>query len=795
MLNFFNKFTKQNNFTAEKTGNSQSCIWHGSQQKDVAMKLTTKLLLAFGSTILLIMMIAGLSWNAANNLDRQKKVIEDTEDMITFILRARGAATTAIASSNDKLLEQVEANMQDALKELANLNQIVSLEASKQFIANATDEIKHYVPLLDEIGKVFVHVRDVDIAITKIGYSVQDEMAAVKKEAVETYELTGDARLYMNIAELAYTFTNVRLALTNFLLANNPDAKDVALQKLEEAQNLIQKYTNDAKLAPIAKGMVSYIESGMPLFTDKEKLGTLVANAGKIGDQILKESAGLSNIARQTFVETKENIIQQLIMATGFAVLLGIFLTVILSRNVMKQLGADPKDLSALADRVTAGDYEINDGKAHIGVFNNIIVMVEKMKDALQFSQNILAALPVPCAVFGDDNRLKYANREMMNLLEIPKKMEDCIGETSGQFMFRQENFTTATLKAINSKQQGRTQLEFSTYKNNNIYVSAIAQPLIDRHGHLTDVISVWSDVTEQTVQAKKIADAHENMQKIARELEQVATIASSASEQLSAQIELSGHGAQDQADRVATTATALEEMNATVLEIARNAGTTSDSASTVRAEASAGSESMQECVKAMHDVREESLKLQSEMGVLSEHAQAINEIMNVISDIADQTNLLALNAAIEAARAGEAGRGFAVVADEVRNLAEKTMTSTTDVGNAISAIQKSTADNTRLVIGAVEKIEKVTDMVSQAGDALMGIVQLADATADQVRAIATASEEQSATSEEITQSVDSINNIAKENANNMEQARLAVNEVVNQTHVLSQLIEQLQAH
>ena len=84
--------------------------------------------------------------------------------------------------------------------------------------------------------------------------------------------------------------------------------------------------------------------------------------------------------------------------------------------------------------------------------------------------------------------------------------------------------------------------------------------------------------------------------------------------------------------------------------------------------------------------------------------------------------------------------------------------------------------------------------MVSGAGEALLGIVQLADTTADQVRAIATASEEQSATSEEITQSVDSINNIAKETTNNMQEARKAVNEMVNQTHILSQLIEQLQS-
>ena len=299
--------------------------------------------------------------------------------------------------------------------------------------------------------------------------------------------------------------------------------------------------------------------------------------------------------------------------------------------------------------------------------------------------------------------------------------------------------------------------------------------------------------MAEAQEQNKIAAAQRENMLTVAHELERVAAIVSSASAELSAQIELSGNGAIDQADRVATTATALEEMNATVLEIARNAGTTSEGASNVRTEASTGSESMQECVKAMTEVREESLKLQSEMGVLSEQAQAINEIMNVISDIADQTNLLALNAAIEAARAGEAGRGFAVVADEVRKLAEKTMTSTTDVGNTISAIQKSTAGNTQLVISAVEKNEKVTEMVSHAGEALLGIVDLANTTADQVRAIATASEEQSATSEEITQSVDSINKIAKETANNMQEAKKAVDEMVEQSHVLSQLIVQLQ--
>ncbi len=758
------------------------------------MKLTTKLLLAFSTTILLIMLITVLSWKATATFDRQKRVLADSENIISSILKADKAAGAAVAANNAELFNEVKTHLQAALDNSEDLLSIVRQEITKEHLHNIQKTSKEYVPLIDNILHLFKQFYATDAAITKIGYKLQDDLANIAEKEQQHYELTGNAENLLSCKLIGESFTNIRLAVANFLISYSDENLAVVKQRVKEAQEKTAPLKKNPLFAPIIGSMDSYIETATPLFEINKELNASLAKGMELSAYNLSEGSAITDIALAAFIRVEGEIKRQLLIAAAFSVLLGVALAVFLSKNVMKQLGADPSDLSVLAERVTNGDYDINDGKAHIGVYSNIINMVEKLKETLQFSQNVLSSMPIPVAVFGSNNKLKYANREMMGLLEITKKMEDCIGETSGTFMYRQENFNTATCKAIASKQTGRLTLEYETHKGKHINVATIAQPLIDAHGDVTDVISVWQDITETVRQNKVIADSHQNMQNIAAELEQVATIASSASEQLSAQIELSENGAQDQADRVATTATALEEMNATVLEIARNAGTTSDSASNVRSEASAGSESMQECVKAMHEVKEESLKLQTEMGVLSEHAQAINEIMNVISDIADQTNLLALNAAIEAARAGEAGRGFAVVADEVRNLAEKTMTSTTDVGNAISAIQKSTADNTRLVVDAVEKIERVTEMVSGAGEALLGIVQLADTTADQVRAIATASEEQSATSEEITQSVDSINNIAKETTNNMQEARKAVDEVVNQTHVLSQLIEQLQA-
>ncbi len=758
------------------------------------MKLTTKLLLAFSTTILLIMLITVLSWKATATFDRQKRVLADSENIISSILKADKAAGAAVAENNAELFNEVKTHLQAALDNSEDLLSIVRQEITKEHLHNIQKTSKEYVPLIDNILHLFKQFYATDAAITRIGYKLQDDLANIAEKEQQNYELTGNAENLLSCKLIGESFTNIRLAVANFLISYSDENLAVVKQRVKEAQEKTAPLKKNPLFAPIIGSMDSYIETATPLFEINKELNASLAKGMELSAYNLSEGSAITDIALAAFIRVEGEIKRQLLIAAAFSVLLGVALAVFLSKNVMKQLGADPSDLSVLAERVTNGDYDINDGKAHIGVYSNIINMVEKLKETLQFSQNVLSSMPIPVAVFGSNNKLKYANREMMGLLEITKKMEDCIGETSGTFMYRQENFNTATCKAIASKQTGRLTLEYETHKGKHINVATIAQPLIDAHGDVTDVISVWQDITETVRQNKVIADSYQNMQNIAVELEQVASITSSASEQLSAQIELSENGAQDQADRVATTATALEEMNATVLEIARNAGTTSDSASNVRSEASAGSESMQECVKAMLDVKEESLKLQTEMGVLSEHAQAINEIMNVISDIADQTNLLALNAAIEAARAGEAGRGFAVVADEVRNLAEKTMTSTTDVGNAISAIQKSTADNTRLVVDAVEKIERVTEMVSGAGEALLGIVQLADTTADQVRAIATASEEQSATSEEITQSVDSINNIAKENANNMQEARKAVNEMVNQTHILSQLIEQLQS-
>ena len=277
-----------------------------------------------------------------------------------------------------------------------------------------------------------------------------------------------------------------------------------------------------------------------------------------------------------------------------------------------------------------------------------------------------------------------------------------------------------------------------------------------------------------------------------ADKLEQVGGVVSSASTELSAQIEQSDRGAAESAQRLSEAATAVNEMNATVQEVAKNADSASVASAETREKAEAGAQVVEKAVRSIDQVHQMSLELKDDMTQLNEHAQDITRIMGVISDIADQTNLLALNAAIEAARAGEAGRGFAVVADEVRKLAEKTMASTNDVGNAIKAIQESTAKSMTGVDNAVERIGEATELANQSGQALQEIVATVEATGDQVNAIATASEEQSAASEEINQSIVQVNDMSRQTAEAMAEAAKAVSDLAAQAQGLTSLIREL---
>jgi len=221
------------------------------------------------------------------------------------------------------------------------------------------------------------------------------------------------------------------------------------------------------------------------------------------------------------------------------------------------------------------------------------------------------------------------------------------------------------------------------------------------------------------------------------------------------------------QAEQIAT---ATEEMSQTAMDIAGNASRTAELSRSVIRVAREGTNAMKEASISLEKLNDSTLSLSGLIKELNESVQDIGNIINLINDIADQTNLLALNAAIEAARAGEHGRGFAVVADEVRKLAEKTLMATGDIGKKITSIMEKTGETVLGMQRSKEHLDNVTMHIQDTNEHLAGILSAAETSSEEITKIASAIEEQSSTTEEISQTIVSSTELSKEIMENVKE-------------------------
>lgn len=238
--------------------------------------------------------------------------------------------------------------------------------------------------------------------------------------------------------------------------------------------------------------------------------------------------------------------------------------------------------------------------------------------------------------------------------------------------------------------------------------------------------------------------------------------------------------------------ATAMEQINTTILEIAQNSASTAELAENTRNHAQEGLYLSSEVISFMDKVKEESHSMQNGVNKLGNRAKEISKVLNVIEDIADQTNLLALNAAIEAARAGDAGRGFAVVADEVRRLAEKTIVATKEIADVIKNIQDDTVQNIEKVDRVVGILNKGEDLIKKTGKFLEKIASLAKDTSQKINSIAAATEEQSAATEQVNKKTLETNIIAEKTQEIMKMANDDLKDLYNSILSLKDVINDL---
>ncbi|GAB7081655.1 methyl-accepting chemotaxis protein [Megalodesulfovibrio paquesii] len=472
---------------------------------------------------------------------------------------------------------------------------------------------------------------------------------------------------------------------------------------------------------------------------------------------------------------------------------LGGGLTLLMRRFVAVPIQAIERFTSAVAN----GKYTaVLEGRFRFelaGLAADIQRMVEELKKRLSFAQGVLQGFVLPCAVLDANNRTTFVNTHMLKALEKPGTPDDYLGQTSGQLIWGDPSRETLSERALREGRMLQTEAEYPTSQGTKVF-DVTSTPILDLDGKVMGTLAVWFELTEIRRQQEAIRVQHERMAQAAAAANAVSDQVASASEELAAQIEQSSRGAEEQRNRVSETATAMEQMNAASMEVARSASAAVELARQAKTRAGEGAETVRKVVDTINAVQHQAEGLKSDMTDLGRQAQDIGQILNVIADIADQTNLLALNAAIEAARAGDAGRGFAVVADEVRKLAEKTMAATNEVGRHIKAVQESARKNIQGTEATVEAIVRSTQLAGASGAALGEIVGFVDRTEGQVQGIAAASEEQSAASEEVNRNTEQINRIAGETASAMQQSGEATAELARLAANLKGIISDMNA-
>lgn len=497
-----------------------------------------------------------------------------------------------------------------------------------------------------------------------------------------------------------------------------------------------------------------------------------------------------SHVAEELAISSEDRARATMVMI--IAILALVALSVFASLYLSKILVGSLQKAKNMMEELSKGhirERAVVDGKDET---NQMLESMNSFADTLQYSTDVMA---------------KVSKGDLTHTVpELDKKDE--LTPALNTIIFRLRELRDETEKltenalAGNLKYRGDDSRFEGGYKEIvkgiNSTIDALLVPINEGTGILQLVSG--GDLTQKVTGSYKgdhelikssINNLSDSLNNMVRQVYDSVNATASASAEISSSAEQMTIGAQEQSSQTAEIASAIEQMTSTIVETTRNITRAAEKSKDAGTTAANGGVVIRETINGMNKIETAVREASDIISKLGESSQQIGQIIQVINDIADQTNLLALNAAIEAARAGEQGRGFAVVADEVRKLAERTSKATGEIAGMITQIQKDTGHAVESIKSGTNEVQNGKGLVEKAGSSLEAIIKSTNEVVEVVTQVAAASEEQSTTAEQISRNIEAISSVTNETASGIQQMANASDDLNRLTEQLQNLISQ----
>ena len=461
----------------------------------------------------------------------------------------------------------------------------------------------------------------------------------------------------------------------------------------------------------------------------------------------------------------------------------------------------DAKKIEGLGkEQIAVIDKTIQDIKKHLGtktlspeekkIYQAVFEQLEEYKKPVEGVIDIAGGdLSTATMFMGTaDDKFQVLNKNLGDLIALENKLSE------GQYAFAMGSFQKVLIISI-----GVLAVAVAFSLLISFFMTKLITAPINKTIEIMEEISK-GDLTKRVdvISHDEIGEMGNHFNAFVEKLHQAivhvarsSTDVSSAATTLDSAAEQMATGVEEAAAQVNSVATASEEMSTTSSEIAQNCVMAAKSSEKANNAAIAGEGIINETVNVMKRINDRVKESASIIKSLGARSDQIGEVVGLINDIADQTNLLALNAAIEAARAGEHGRGFAVVADEVRKLAERTTEATKEIGNTIEAMQGETRSAVSSMEEGVKEVEVGSVEAEKSGDALNDILKQINAATVEINQIAVASEQQTATTNEIANNIQQISDVMHDTSQRIQDNASAASQLAGLAQDLQKLVGQ----